>query len=69
MAISQAALKARQAAADRAFKETMSGLDKFITLGFKKKGILRLISIHIGRRKSKNKNALSSAGLRALTGK
>lgn len=69
-------LKAQHAAADRAFKDTMSGVDKFVALGLKKKDIFRLISIHLGRHKSKHKTALSppelrtlAAGLRALAGK
>lgn len=61
--------KVFHAAADLAHKETMSGVDKFVALGFKKKSIIHLISIHLGRRKSKYKTALITAGLRALAGK
>jgi hypothetical protein len=63
-------LAERHAAANKAFRETMSGADKLVALGYKKKGIIRMISFHIGRRKSKYKSAASlAAGLQALAGK
>jgi hypothetical protein len=60
----------RHAAANKAFRETMLGADKLVALGFKKKGIIRMISFHVERRKSKYKTSLSlAAGLQALAGK
>lgn len=63
-------LAKRHAAANKAFRETMSGVDKLVALGFKKKGIIRMISFHVGRRKSQYRSESSlTAGLQALAGK
>jgi len=36
-----------------AFKQIFSGVDKLKAMGFKKKNIFKMISFHIGRRKSR----------------
>jgi hypothetical protein len=62
---------ARHAAADKAYKEMMLGADKLAAMGFKKKAIQRMISIHLGRRKSKHNanRQIIDAGLKALASK
>jgi len=57
------------APANVALKRIFSGVDKLKAMGFKKKHIFKMISIHIGRRKSRHTAGDISAGLRALAGK
>lgn len=57
------------APANVALKQIFSGVDKLKAMGFKKKNIVKMISIHMGRRKSKHTAERITAGLRALTGK
>ena len=57
-----------KAPANIALKQIFSGVDKLKAIGFKKKHIFKMISVHIGRRKSRHTAADISAGLRALAG-
>jgi Holliday junction resolvasome RuvABC DNA-binding subunit len=62
-------LPERQAAANKAYLETMSGVDKLVKLGYKKKNIIRMVSVHVGRRKPKAQSSSSvAAGLKILAG-
>jgi hypothetical protein len=56
------------APANVALKQVFSGVDKLKAMGFKKKNIFKIISVHIGRRKSRHTAGNVSAGLRALAG-
>jgi hypothetical protein len=56
------------APANVALKQIFSGVDKLKAMGFKKKNIFKMISVHIGRRKSRHTAGNISAGLRALAG-
>ena len=56
------------APANVALKQIFSGVDKLKAMGFKKKNIFKMISVHIGRRKSRYTAGNISAGLRALAG-
>lgn len=56
------------APANLALKQIFLGVDKLKALGFKKKNIFKMISIHVGRRKSRHTAGRISAGLRALAG-
>jgi len=58
-----------KAPANVALAQIFSGVDKLKAIGFKKQHILRMISVHIGRRKPRYTAADVSAGLRALAGK
>jgi hypothetical protein len=57
------------APANVALKQIFSGVDKLKAMGFKKKNIVKMISIHMGRRKSRHTAERIIAGLRALAGK
>lgn len=57
------------APANLALKQIFSGVDKLKAIGFKKKHIFKMISVHIGRRKPRYTAADINAGLRALAGK
>jgi hypothetical protein len=58
----------QNAPANVALKQIFSGVDKLKAMGFKKKNIFKMISVHIGRRKSRHTAGNISAGLRALAG-
>jgi hypothetical protein len=58
-----------QAPENVALQQIFSGVDKLKAMGFKKRAILKMISVHIGRRTSKYTATDISAGLRALAGK
>ncbi len=57
------------APANVALKQIFSGVDRLKAMGFKKKNIVKMISIHMGRRRSKHTAETMRAGLRALAGK
>lgn len=54
------------APANIALKEVFSGVDKLKAMGFKKKSIVKMISIHLGRRRPKRSVDEIRAGLKAL---
>jgi Holliday junction resolvasome RuvABC DNA-binding subunit len=56
------------APANLALKQIFSGVDKLKAMGFKKKDIIKMISAHMGRRKSKSTAERLRAGLQALAG-
>jgi hypothetical protein len=58
-----------KASANVALKQIFSGVDKLKAIGFKKKHIFKMISVHIGRRKPRYTAADIEAGLQALAGK
>jgi hypothetical protein len=57
-----------KAPANVALKQIFMGVDKLKALGFKKKNIFKMISVHIGRRKSRHIAERIGAGLRTLAG-
>ncbi len=60
----------RNAPENLALKQIFSGVDKLKAMGFKKKNIVRMISIHMGRRKSKQSvESISADLIRTLAGK
>ena len=56
------------APANVALKQIFSGVDELKAMGFKKKNIFKMMSVRIGRRKSRHTAGNISAGLRALAG-
>jgi hypothetical protein len=62
-----------KAPANVALEQVFAGVDKLKRMGFKKKGILKMVSIHLKRRQSKHTAKYSvdtiRHGLAALAGK